>query len=56
MPDPTKIKQAKKLIGELARGNGWISERNRQKLSILMPDVLESVDGARRLACSSTQA
>jgi hypothetical protein len=44
------------FIRKLARGNGWVSEENRAKLQSVMPEALESLDGARKIACRSTEA
>ena len=41
MPDPSATQRARELIDELARGNGWISEQDRQYLSIHMPNDSE---------------
>jgi hypothetical protein len=48
--------EAKSLIKELATENGWLSDEDREYLRENRPHIIKSVDGARRLACATTEA
>ncbi len=48
--------EAHKLVEELATENGWLSAEDREFLQVHRPHIIKSVDGARRLACGSTEA
>ncbi|KAF1811006.1 hypothetical protein P152DRAFT_475063 [Eremomyces bilateralis CBS 781.70] len=52
----TSREEAKALIQELATENGWLSAEDREYLRVNRPHIIKSVDGARRLACASTEA
>ncbi|KAF1808780.1 hypothetical protein P152DRAFT_452583 [Eremomyces bilateralis CBS 781.70] len=52
----TSREEANVLIQELATENGWLSAEDREYLRVNRPHIIKSVDGARRLACASTEA
>jgi hypothetical protein len=58
MNDPSAPVAPSDLIRKLARQNGWISPQDRERLQgeEWGRDLLESVDGARNIACKSTEA